>query len=270
MAKHLSSDLATMFRICERAHQAFRRADASPHRGDVVAQGASGAQTEELDRLVENEVVSALETEGVDWNLVSEEIGRVERGGALTLVVDPVDGSHNALRRLPFATISLALGARDLAGVQAGMIHDLSRGTTYWAELGGGAFRDGERIRTRPWVPKQEVLFLNLGRHATPRTVGWASAGRRVRSLGCASLEIAMVAQGGADVYSFENDVEERNLRVTDIAAAYRILGEAGGGLANARFESIDRFPLSLDQRTSVLAWGDAAWKVQSQSGAAP
>ncbi len=66
-----------------------------------------------------------------------------------------------------------------------------------------------------------------------------------------------MVAQGSADGYFFENAEEGRNLRATDIAAAYRILSEAGGGLADSHGNSLEKFPLQLDRRTSVLAWGD-------------
>jgi fructose-1,6-bisphosphatase/inositol monophosphatase family enzyme len=256
-----SADLEVLFRICSTVHAAVREASTSPHRADIVAMGADGTPTEEIDRVAEAQVLAAIESEGVEWNLLSEEIGFVERGGGSTLVVDPIDGSHNALRGLPFAAISLALGERTLSGVRLGVVHDLSRGTTYWAERGNGAFRDGRRIRTRAWAPRAELFFVNLGRHSTPRAVALAGKGRRIRSMGCASLEMLMVAQGSADAYFFENDTEGRNLRITDIAAAYRILAEAGGGTATATGETLDAFPLDLSKRTSVLAWGDPAFR---------
>ena len=87
---------------------------------DVVAMGADGTPTEELDRLAETEILKVLDAEGVDWNLLSEEIGYVSRGGQNTLVVDPIDGTSNALRGLPFSTVSLALGRRDLASIEVG------------------------------------------------------------------------------------------------------------------------------------------------------
>jgi fructose-1,6-bisphosphatase/inositol monophosphatase family enzyme len=252
-----SRDLEVLFRIGSAVHAAFRLANGSPHRADIVAMGADGSPTEEIDRVAESQLLRTLESEGVGWDVVSEEIGTVHRGGDRLLVVDPIDGSHNALRRMPFATISLALGSTDLSTVEIGVVHDLFTGVTYWAERGRGAFRDGTPLHTRPWEAKKELFFLNLGRHATARAVQWAAKGRRVRSLGCASLEMLMVAQGSADAYYFDNEVEERNLRVTDIAAAYRILIEAGGGVGNAAAESLERFPLALGHHTSVLAWGD-------------
>jgi fructose-1,6-bisphosphatase/inositol monophosphatase family enzyme len=259
MADPARPDLDILYRIGVAVHRVFRDVASSPHRADVVAMGASGTPTEEIDRLAEAEILKVLEAEGVDWNLVSEEIGHVARGGERTLVVDPIDGTHNALRNVPLATVSLALGARDLAGIEIGLVRDLFRGTTYWATRGGGAFRDGRPISTRPWNPKTELLFVNLGRHASERSLKFAGRGRRVRSLGCASLELLGVAEGSGDAYLFENKPTAGNLRATDVAASYRILAEAGGGLTDAHGVSVETFPLSVDRRTSVFAWGDRA-----------
>jgi fructose-1,6-bisphosphatase/inositol monophosphatase family enzyme len=229
--------------------------------------GADGTPTEELDRLAETEILKVLDAEGVDWDLVSEEIGHVSRGGSRTLVVDPIDGSHNALRNQPYFTVSLALGTKDLAGIDVGLVRDLHHGTTWWGCRGAGAFRDGRPISTRPWNSRTETLLVNLGRNATERSARLTVKARRVRSLGCASLELLMVAQGSADGYFFENSSDSHNLRATDIAGAYRILREAGGGFSDARGEPMESFPLKLDRRTSVFAWGDPAFRKAAQEG---
>ena len=253
-------ELEVLFRLSQAVHRAVRQAITSPHSGDLVAMGADGSPTEEIDRVAEAQVLAVLESEGVDWDLLSEEAGRIDRGGGPLLVVDPIDGSHNALRSMPFATISLALGRGTLGGIEKAVVRDLFQGTTYWATRDGGAWRDGHRLRTRTWEQRAELFLVNLGRHATPRSVTLAEQGRRIRSLGCASLEIAMIAQGSADAYFFENDTHARNLRVTDIAAGYRILLEAGGGLVTADGGPVDAIPLDLAQHTSVLAYGDRAF----------
>jgi fructose-1,6-bisphosphatase/inositol monophosphatase family enzyme len=255
-----SPDLEALYRISVGVHRVVRDARTSPHRGDVVAMGADGTPTEELDRLAEAEILRILKTEGLEWDLLSEEVGHVARGGSRTLVVDPIDGSHNALRNQPFFTVSLALGAGQLDGIDVGLVRDLHHGTTWWAVRGGGAFRDGRPIRTRPWLVHAETVFVNLGVNATERSSRLAAKARRVRSLGCASEELLMIAQGSADAYLFENRTDAKNLRATDIAAAYRILLEAGGGISDANGAPLDPFPLQLDRRTSVLAWGDAAF----------
>jgi fructose-1,6-bisphosphatase/inositol monophosphatase family enzyme len=257
MAGPIRSELEVLYRVSLAVHRVVRDAATSPHRADVVAMGADGTPTEELDRLAESEILRVLDAEGVAWDLLSEEAGRVNRGGDRLLVVDPIDGTMNALRNLPFYSVSLALGKEVLSDVELGLVRDLHRGTTYWAVRGEGAYCDGRPIRTRPWSPKGEVFFVNLGHRATERAVRLAGKGQRIRSLGCASLEILMVAQGSADAYVFENSTDGRNLRSTDIAAAYRILCEAGGGASDSLGRSIESFPLTVDRRTSVFAWGD-------------
>ena len=260
-------ELETLYRISVAVHRVVRDAQSSPHRGDVVAMGADGTPTEELDRLAEAEILRVLDAERVSWDLLSEEIGHVARGGDRTLVVDPIDGSHNALRAQPIYTVSLALGTGDLAGVGTALVRDLHHGTTWWATRGGGAFRDGRPVRTRRWDSRAEMVMVNLGRHASERATKLAGKARRVRSLGCASQELVLVAQGSADGYFFENTPDTRNLRATDIAAAYRILLEAGGGMTNATGVSLETFPLKLDRRTSVLAWGDREFRAAALEG---
>jgi fructose-1,6-bisphosphatase/inositol monophosphatase family enzyme len=263
-------ELEVLFRISVAVHRVFRDAASSPHREDFVAMGASGSPTEQIDRLAESEILKVLEAEEVDWNLTSEEIGSVDRGGARTLVVDPIDGSHNVFRNLPFSSVSLALGSNDLDGIDLGLVRDLHLGTTYWAVRGQGAWRDGRPLRVRPWVERGEVLFVNLGAHATERAARFAQRGRRVRSFGCASLETIMVAAGSGDAYYFENAPANRNLRSTDIAAAYRILLEAGGGMWDTEGREIGAFPLTVDRRTSVFAWGDRAFADATFPGGRP
>ena len=258
MSRPFPPDLEILYRVSLSVHRIVRDWASSPHRGDVVAMGADGSPTEELDRLAEAEILRSLDAEGVDWDVVSEEAGHIHRGGGRTLIVDPIDGTMNAIRNLPFSTVSLALGTGTLGGIELGLVRDLSRGTTWWASRGQGAFMDGRPIRTRGWVAGHELFFVNLGRHATDRLVRLAGRTRRARALGCASFEMLMVAQGSADAYLFENAEATRNLRATDIAAAYRILLEAGGGVSDARGGPLEEFPLDIERRTSVYAWGDA------------
>ncbi len=270
VARPPDPELEALFRVCAVVHRTLRQATTSPHRADVVAMGADGTPTEQLDRAAEAQILEFLESERLPWNVLSEEAGVVDRGGDLTLVVDPVDGTHNALRGLPFYTISVALGRTTLRSIEAGVVHDLANGSTWWARRGQGAFRDGRAISTRRWDARSELFFVNLGRHSTTSALRWAERGRRIRSLGCASLEMALVAQGGGDAYLFENDAPTRNLRVTDIAAGYRILVEAGGGVSDAGGTPVDDLPLTLDHRTSVLAYGDPAFLTAHRAGGMP
>jgi fructose-1,6-bisphosphatase/inositol monophosphatase family enzyme len=261
MVPPADDDLELLVRLGASVHRVVREWARAPRRSEVVGMGADGSPTEALDRLAEAEILLQLDREGVDWNLLSEERGYVPRGGRRTLVADPIDGSLNALGGFAPATVSLALGEDRLGGIDVGLVHDLFRGTTYWAIRGRGAFRDGERLAPRPYRPGHDLLCAGLGSHATQDVQGRAAAARRVRSLGCASMEILAVAEGYADGYLFAHREPSQNLRVTDIAAAYRILLEAGGGASAVDGSSLEEVPLGLQRRVSLAAWGDPAYR---------
>ena len=262
-----SQELETLVRIGDAVEETFRAASRSPRQAREVGMGASGNPTAELDRAAEARVLACLEREGVSWNLLSEELGFVDRGGEDILVVDPVDGSHNALSDIPSATVSLALGRERLSDLRVGVVHDLFLGRTHWALRGQGAYLDGVRTSTRTWRPGQELLMVNLGANATSRAHRAAVSVRRVRALGCASLEMALVAQGAADGYFSDNDPGEKNLRVTDLAAGYLLVREAGGGVYAPGSGPLD-LPLDLKNRTPLLAWGDPRFLEQGRQEA--
>ena len=70
--------------------------------GAKVGLGYSGAPTSRLDRVAEDAILRQLEYDGADLNVLSEEAGFVDRGGSRTLIVDPVDGTYNAVRGIPW------------------------------------------------------------------------------------------------------------------------------------------------------------------------
>lgn len=254
-------DLEILVRLSASVHRVVREWARAPRRAEVVGMGADGSPTEALDRVAEAEILLQLDREGVDWNLLSEERGYVARGGRRTLVADPIDGSLNALSGIAPATVSLGLGEDRLGSIEVGLVHDLFRGTTYWAIRGRGAFRDGERLVPRKYRPGHDLLCASLGSHATPEVQDRAAAARRVRSLGCASMEILAVAEGYSDGYLFAHREPSQNLRVTDVVAAYRILMEAGGGASAVDGSSLEGVPLGLEPRISFVAWGDPAYR---------
>ena len=70
----------------------------------------------------------------------------------------------------------------------------------------------------------------------------------KFRSLGCASMEMCMVAVGALDFYV----VTDEYLRITDIAASSLIVLESGGFVTNIQGNKI-KLNLNLDDRTSVI-----------------
>ncbi len=125
--------------------------------------------------------------------VLSEESGRHRPDAAVTVVLDPLDGSTNASRRIPWFATSLC--AVDADGPRAALVVNLADGTRYEARRGGGATRDGRAIRPSGAARLGDALVGLSG--FPPRWLGW----RQYRALGAAALDLCAVAEGLTDGY---------------------------------------------------------------------
>jgi fructose-1,6-bisphosphatase/inositol monophosphatase family enzyme len=131
---------------------------------------------------------------GAGLAVLSEESGTTgERTSGLLAVIDPVDGSTNAHRGVPFYATSICV--LDDEGPLVGLVVNQATGVRYAAVRSGGAERDG-----RPIAPSDctELGQAIVGISGFPGTSpGWA----QFRALGAASLECCAVAEGVLDAY---------------------------------------------------------------------
>ncbi len=212
--------------------------------------GADGTPTKYIDKLAEDLALKHLTKAKVSVNVLSEEAGFLDNDAEYTFVLDPVDGTRNACRGIPFYTVSLAIGKKTLDDVTYGIVKNIPTGDLFLAEKGRGTYYDNNRIAI-PEIPANELLSsLSLGKTFDELTLSLAQR-EKVRSLGSASLEMCMVARGALDVYV----VGHAYLRVTDIAASTLIVREAGGIVVDSTGKRLD-MPLTLDERTGVIAAG--------------
>ena len=148
--------------------------------------------------------------------------------GEYTVVVDPIDGSTNCDRGVPFYATSLAiLRGKELV---AGLVMNQATGSVFAAERGGGAERDGEAIYASGQrdLSKAIVGFSGLAE----RNIGWAQN----RSMGAASLEICLVADGSLDAYGV---AQQSTLNTWDYLGGLIIAREAGAVDADYRGEEL-------------------------------
>jgi len=136
--------------------------------GAIMGTNAYGTPTQAIDRIAEEAVLRYLAYNDSDLNVLSEEAGFVDRGGKRTLVLDPIDGSYNAVRGIPLYTTSMAVGVDRLATVSHGIVRHLATGDTYYAEKGLGAFRNGKKVSTRAFEAKDGLFSVYLGSLAAP------------------------------------------------------------------------------------------------------
>src|SRR5437763_9619309 len=111
-------------------------------REPVVGSGEGGDETTAVDQAAEDAIVTRLRAVG-DVTIVSEEVGRVGAGATL-VVVDPIDGSLNAKRAIPFFAVSIAVADGETMGdVHFGYVYDFGTGEEWVARRGGGATLNG-------------------------------------------------------------------------------------------------------------------------------
>lgn len=216
--------------------------------GRTVDIGADGTPTKYIDKIAEDVAIKLMKKSETKVNLLSEEAGFLDFGGKYTFVLDPVDGTRNACRGIPFYAVSLAIGISKISDVEYGIVKNIPTGDVFVAEKGHNAFLNGKQIQVCD-VPSKDILSsLTLGKNYDKTTLSLAKK-NIVRSLGSASLEMCMVAVGGLDFYVLGNEY----LRVIDIAASTLIVREAGGFVKNISGDELD-MNLTLDERTSVVA----------------
>jgi myo-inositol-1(or 4)-monophosphatase len=240
--------------LCRRAAHAAREAVAgmasTAERSVPQGEGEGGDTTLAVDKAAEDAVFAELEALGVPLIAVSEERGEVAiRGGSADarVVVDPVDGSVNAKRGLPFACVSIAVASGDrISDVELGFVAELAPARDWWAQTGEGAFCDGERLALLAPGPL-EMLGLEAAR---PERVAAAAevlaslGARRLRALGSVAASMCLVAGGRLDAM-----LTLREVRSVDVAAAQLIVREAGGTVALPGGDALD-----LHMRSRVFA----------------
>jgi myo-inositol-1(or 4)-monophosphatase len=228
-------------------------------REPVLRVGEGGDDTTAIDQAAEDAVVARLVARGEDFVLVSEELG--ERmfgdGGACRVVVDPIDGSVNAKRGIPFFSFSLAVAdAPTMGDVTFGYVYDFGTGEEWTATRGGGAFLGGEPIGAVR--PKEPIEILSFEGTTTPviaeRIGDVLGLAGRVRVMGSLALSLCHLAAGRVDAVC-----SLKAARSVDIAAAQLLVRECG--LAIELFEDppFERAPLDLVTRSRIAAAGSQA-----------
>jgi myo-inositol-1(or 4)-monophosphatase len=250
--------LSTCRAAAEDVKLALGRMPDRSERQRVVGRGEGGDDTTAIDAAAERAVVERLDATGEDFTLVSEELGiRPARADSPThVVVDPIDGSINAKRGIPFFSLSIAVAhGPTMADVDFGYVHDFGSGEEWVANRLHGAVIFGIDEPFTPPVPERiELLALEatktelVARHA-PALVDVAY---RVRVMGSLALSLCHLSAGRVDAVC-----SLRPARSVDIAAAQLFVHEVGFviGFPDGHMPFGDA-PLDLEGRSRIVAAG--------------
>jgi myo-inositol-1(or 4)-monophosphatase len=224
-------------------------------REPVVGTGLGGDETTAVDKAAEDAILARLRSIH-DITVVSEEVGRLGNG-ATTVVVDPIDGSLNAKRGIPYFSVSIAVADGPTMGdVHFGYVYDFGSREEWIGRRGEGATLNGAPLAVKP---KEEIEILgfeatlteSIARDAA-KMVGLAY---RLRTMGSLALTLCNLAAGRLDAVC-----SLKGARSVDIAAAQLLVREAG--LAISLFDDPRPFEaaeLDLEGRSRVAAAGTDA-----------
>ena len=223
-------------------------------REPVVGQGLGGDETTAVDKAAEDAILARFrELDGV--TLVSEEIGRLG-DGATVVVIDPIDGSLNAKRGIPFFSVSIAVADGERMGdVHFGYVYDFGSGEEWVARRGAVPTVNGEPLVLRP-KERIEILAFEATRtqliaRDAPKV---AELAYRLRIMGSLALSLCHLAAGRVDAVC-----SLKAARSVDIAAAQLLVREAG--LTIELFDDprgFEEAELDLEGRSRVAAAGTA------------
>jgi myo-inositol-1(or 4)-monophosphatase len=226
-------------------------------REQVLGRGRGGDETTRIDDAAERAAVRRLEALDLPgFTLVSEELGEkvFGEGGRMRVVLDPIDGSINAKRGIPFFSVSLAVadGGR-MSDVFFGYVYDFGSGEEWTARRGEGAWLNGEPLGAEK--PKNEIELLAFEATETtkiaemaPNVVGLA---KRLRIMGSLALSLCHLAAGRVDAVC-----SLKPARSIDVAAGQLLVREVGLAVEFVDGGSFIDSELDLESRSRIAAAG--------------
>jgi len=183
----------------------------------------------EADKMSENIIISAIRQNFPHHGILSEESPAIAAGSSLRWIIDPLDGTTNYAHGYPVFCISIAL--EQDGAVVLGVIYDPTRGDTFSAVRGEGAYLNGKKLAVSKVADLSRSL-LATGfpydiRESAQNNLNYfntmAKQAQAIRRAGAAALDLAYVAAGRFDGFW------ELKLKPWDTAAACLLLEEAGG-----------------------------------------
>src|SRR3954453_9629957 len=218
----------------------------------VIGTGEGGDETTAIDKAAEDAIIGRFRATGA--SIVSEEVGVLE-GSDTLLVIDPIDGSLNAKRGIPFFSLSIAVAdGRTMKDVDFAYVYDFGSGEEWTARRGNGVFLNGEPLA--PQRPKERIELLafeaTLTREVADRAAAFDGIAHRLRIMGSLALSLSHLAAGRLDgVGSLKPS------RSVDVAAGQLFVRERGIAIAHAAgTDSFLDAPLDLTPRSRVAAAG--------------
>lgn len=218
----------------------------------ALKKGASGDKTFTVDKRAEEVIFSSLESLNEPLQIISEEFGIKDIGGAkgLRVVVDPIDGSKNAVTGIPLFSTSIAAAQGNTIGdIFLGYVINLISGDEFWAERGEGAFFNGVRIETQKTDECKMILYeTRTPKNDIAKIMPLLTMFHRTRCLGSTALDLSYLALGSASAF-----VSPTPSRSFDFAGGWLLVKEAGGVFTDITGRPVEDVETGLGRSAPLL-----------------
>jgi len=204
----------------------------------------------EMDRKVENKIVTAIQEEFPKHDIVAEESAASIKGSDHVWYIDPISGSTNYAHSIPIYGVSLALKIGE--NIEVGAIYNSVEDEVFYAERGKGAYVGGKKLSISDVEDIEKSIvstsfpYDDIGRkknlqyfnEISPKVEG-------IRRTGSVAVDFSYLALGVLDGFWAVG------LEPWDTAACVLIVEESGG-----RVSSIDGKDYELEAETILASNG--------------
>lgn len=188
----------------------------------------------DVDKKTHEIILRNLKKSGIP--ILSEEDDNHDFSLGMKWVIDPLDGSINFLKNIPFCAISVGL-FKDGDPV-LGVVYDFNRREMFSGIVGKGAWLNGMSISVSDVSKKKEAVIMtgfpsytDYSTEPLKEYISKVQSFKKVRLLGSAALSLAYVASGRADAYY------EKDIKIWDVAAGLALVKAVGGHYTNTEVD---------------------------------
>lgn len=193
---------------------------------EVKRKGFNDSVTE-IDVKAERIIVKLLKRTG--YSIFGEESGKSDSGSRKKWIIDPIDGTSNFIRGIPFFAVSVALIENDRQLV-LGVVYDPISDECYWAERNKDAYLNGKKIHASSKADFDgSVILIEHGRAEESKIACLSVMGKLmlddgplILRQGSTALMLCYVAKGSCEAFLSSGD------ELYDYAGGLIIAKEAG------------------------------------------
>ena len=224
-----SADLYIMIKAAEKAAVSVVRDFGELERLQVSKKGTKNFVTSS-DKFAEQKIKRFLSEARPNFSFLCEESGDTTNADIDDVfIIDPIDGTNNFMRGIPYFSISISLMKKN--EITACVTLDPIRSDCFCSDKGQGAFvgaRNRLRVSGKPAL-RDSVVALHMPLHKVSEKFESLAIFRRT---GSTALDLAYLAAGKYDA------VIARDVSLWDISSGILLIKEAGGFLEYSKQEN--------------------------------